>query len=102
MLHLLCHHNQPGTTQPAGLHAFSTDGGHSFSKPVAAFGTAITYTNGTTIDLYRRERPWLVFEEGSRAPTHLLTSALLNKGDGFSWTFVQPLLARESEVKGKG
>ena len=94
VLHLLCHHNQPGTTQPAGLHAYSTDGGGSFSKPVPAFGTAVSYTNGTTVDLYRRERPWLVFDrraDGSGAPTHLLTSALLNKGDGFSWTFVQPL-----------
>ena len=92
ILHLLCHHNQPGTAQPAGLHAYSTDGGASFSKPVPAFGTAVSYTNGTTVNLHRRERPWLVFDGGSASPTHLLTSALLNAGDDFSWTFVQPLL----------
>ena len=95
ILHLLCHHNQPGTTQPAGLHAYSTDGGLSFSKPVPAFGTEVSYTNGTTVNLYRRERPWLVFDggggAGSAPPTHLLTSALHHKGDDFSWTFVQPL-----------
>jgi hypothetical protein len=96
VLHLLCHHNEPqlpgaNYTGPAGVHAFSNDGGTTWSKPVPAYGNSAELTNGTTLHFVRRERPWLLFDEARRTPTHLLNGVSLNRGDGFSWTFVQPL-----------
>jgi hypothetical protein len=96
VLHLLCHHAQPdpfhNTSDAAGVHAFSADGGRTWSKPVPAYGYHAELTNGSALDFVRRERPWLVFDDGgSGAPTHLLNGVSLNTGTGFTWTFVQPI-----------
>ena len=99
VLHLLCHHAQPdpfhNTTDAAGVHAFSPDGGRTWSKPVPAYGYHAELTNGSALDFVRRERPWLVFDQdgSSGAPTHLLNGVSLNNGTGFTWTFVQPIAA---------
>ena len=103
VFHLLCHHNEPQLvdgpyTGPAGIHAYSADGGHTWSKPVAAYGTKAKLTNGTTLSFVRRERPWLLFDGSGSDPSHLLTGTSLNSGEGFSWTFIQPINTRNTRL----
>ena len=63
MLHALSH---AGGWDPAGGHAWSTDGGDTWQRhdDVHAYGSLLLRSDGSSVSLSRRERPHLVFGEG--------------------------------------
>jgi hypothetical protein len=70
-----------------GTHAFSTDGlGWMYTG--VAYTNEVNLTDGTALQLNRRERPHLVFAEGTRTPVALTNSAEAGKG---SFTLVQAI-----------
>ena len=60
VLHALSH---AGGWDPSGGHAWSVDGGATWSRhdDVAAYGSLLLRTDDTSVSLSRRERPHLVF-----------------------------------------
>ena len=62
ILHGLSH---AGGWDSRGGHVWSTDGGKTWKvhEDIASYGSLITYTDGTTGVLTRRERPHLIFDE---------------------------------------
>ena len=62
---------------PHGYHAWSTDGGASFSSNAKAgvhlYEAAVEHGGGASETFRRRERPGLLFDAASGWPTHLLT-----------------------------
>ena len=81
-----------------GIHAFSRDGDH-WTNGGTAYTNAVTFTNGRTLVLNRRERPHLVFAKGTTVPVALSNSASpggpsgvggqVPTGGDFSFTLVQ-------------
>ncbi|GMI33836.1 hypothetical protein TeGR_g1275 [Tetraparma gracilis] len=62
-----------------GGHSWSTDGGQTWSthEDIAAYGSLITYDDGTAGVLTRRERPHLVLDEAG-IPLALTNGATLS------------------------
>ena len=73
--HLLCEDNAGSVTghERWGAHLVSHDGLHDWQPLAAAaeYDHTIRWSDGTELHAVRRERPWLLFENG-RA-THLFT-----------------------------
>ena len=70
-----------------GTHAFSADGlGWMYTG--VAYTNEVNLTDGTVLQLNRRERPHLVFAEGTRTPVALTNSAEAGKR---SFTLVQAI-----------
>ncbi len=55
-----------------------------------AYSNEVNLTDGTTLQLNRRERPHLVFAEGTRTPVALTNSAEARPGRSF--TLVQAIV----------
>jgi len=79
-----------------GYHAFSKDGvtwGFGTAPPMidswCAFSTNVSYTDGTSKNFARRERPHLVYAADGTTPI-ALTSAVTYAGDA-SYTLLQPI-----------
>jgi len=90
LLHSLEGPHMVGGTKGAlvGTHAFSADGlGWMYTG--VAYTNEVDLTDGTTLQLGRRERPHLVFAEGTRTPVALTNSAATNHG---SFTLVQAVI----------
>ena len=58
-----------------GGHAWSRDGASWQYSPEPAYTLAVTWDNGTTTELYRRERPQVLFERVSGTPLALFNGA---------------------------
>ena len=74
-----------------GAHAFSADG-RAWTYGGVAFGRSVTFTDtGAAFDFVRRERPHMIFAEGTRTIIGLVNSAEEGKsGNGDrSFTLVQ-------------
>ena len=91
---------------PRGLHFFSLDGiswelqqaldAKGSPQPPYFFHENITYTDGTSTTVSRRERPWMLFNaDGS--PRALVTSMEggNHKSDSATWTMVQATSASD-------
>ena len=74
----------PGTSSyHAVFHDHATFGGHAYSadgirwtySDVVPFSNRVEYTDDTVVRLQRRERPHLIFAEGSRTIIALTNSA---------------------------
>lgn len=92
LLHSLEGPHMVGGTKGAlvGTHAFSTDGlGWMYTG--VAYTNDVDMTDGTTLQLNRRERPHLVFAEGTRTPVALTNSADRG-GAGRQFTLVQGII----------
>jgi hypothetical protein len=76
ILHSLEGPHMVGGTKGAlvGTHAFSADGLGWMCTGVA-YTNEVNLTDGTALQLNRRERPHLVFAEGTRTPVALINSA---------------------------
>eukprot|EP01079_Euglenida_sp_SAG-EU17-18_P004191 gene4191-4499_t len=91
-LHCLYHNGRTTRHPNHGLHAFSADG-LSWHKPydalqlpcaspngthacTALYNNTIAFHDGTKIDLAGRERPALIFDPGTGAPTWLFNGAI--------------------------
>jgi hypothetical protein len=59
----------------SGQHAFSADGYTWHLSKANAYTATVEYTNGSTVDLLKRERPHLILDPASGVPTHLVTGA---------------------------
>lgn len=71
-----------------GTHAFSADGlGWMYTG--VAYTNRVNLTDGTALQLNRRERPHLVFAEGTRTPVALTNSA---EETSRSFTLVQAII----------
>ena len=81
--HILTHYF--GRSGPGG-HAFSTDG-RSWKFAGQAYGPHMTYTDGSSIDFGRRERPQVLSLNGT--PSFLFTG--VQPKSGLSYTQVQPI-----------
>ena len=97
-------HAEPGTGEDDGLtvttgvrsgaHAWSEDGGHTWTLTGIAFNSTVAFEDGSVTVFSRRERPHLVFGDPGRphTPTHLSTSVQYGGqyGDA-TYTLIQPL-----------
>lgn len=92
LLHLLeGPHFCPGFECQVGCHAFSLDG-VSWMFGGVAYTNNVTFTDGSSIFLTRRERPHLVFANySSLIPVALVNSAVAPGYGDRSFTLVQPL-----------
>ena len=70
----------------AGGHAFSADG-LKWSTWNRCYNTSLPLTNGTTVEVNRRERPKLLFDPKGK-PTHLYNGAITDWG---TYTIVAPI-----------
>lgn len=77
-----------------GGHAFSEDG-LGWSWGGLSFGSKGNWSDGSTFDFLGRQRPHLVFEEGSTTPLGLTNGVIYEdestKGSDACFTFVQPV-----------
>jgi hypothetical protein len=73
------HEPQFNNTQ-VGSHAFSADGGRSWVDTGVAYNWTVRYTDGSTHDCIRRERPAIITNEDGE-PAYLSTSCQYS-GDG--------------------
>ncbi len=75
----------------AGVHFSSADGRlWELCEPMQVYDRTVTYTDGTTLQLQRRERPQLLFDEEL---VYLFTTAKINgatrEAGGITWNMVQ-------------
>lgn len=77
-----------------GGHAFSEDG-WSWTWGGLSYDARGSFTDGSSFDFLGRQRPHLVFEEGSAAPLGLTNGVIYQDestaGSDASFTFVQPV-----------
>ena len=81
-----------------GCHAVSRDGRAWTLSPTPAYSLDVAFDDGSNVTFSRRERPQLIFDPATGAPTHLINGvqppAALQPPGGrgdFSYTLVAPL-----------
>jgi hypothetical protein len=77
-----------------GAHAYARDyeGPWTFNNHTTAFNTTVPFTDGTTIEYYRRERPKVFFsDDGEMTPLYLVTGVQPNSSSSRTYTLVQPI-----------
>ena len=106
--HLLTHSLEPeggfGDGPKVGRHAYSKtlEGPWTFNNRTLAFSTLVEYTDGSSVNFCRRERPQLFFsEDGEMAPLYL-TNGVQEVGSGTSYSIIQPLSGANAFEKGCG
>ena len=76
------------------FHSFATVGGHAFARAlagpwalsdVAPYNKTITWSNGSTLTYAERERPELLLDPVTGAPSVLYTAVLLPAPNGTGW-----------------
>ncbi len=93
--HMVAEDNVGGLTGAVrhGAHLISSDGFHwEPTDPVKVYDHTLRWTDGTSTEADRRERPELfnanADRKGNGHPTHLLTAVLV---DGHTWCHIQPI-----------
>ena len=93
--HMVAEDNVGGLTGAVrhGAHLVSADGWQwTPADPVKVYDHTLRWTDGTTTEAERRERPELFNADAERKgngdPTHLLTAVLV---DGHTWCHIQPI-----------
>lgn len=95
--HMLLHSLEAGggfgDGPKVGRHAFARkiDGPWTFNNQTLAFNTTVQYTDGTTINFYRRERPQLFFSEDGQMQPLYLTNGVQEDNSPQSYSVIQPL-----------
>lgn len=92
--HLLLHSLEPdgGFGGPrVGRHAFARSfaGPWTFWSRTLTFNTTATFTDGSSIDFFRRERPQLFFDAQGRM--RYLINGVQEHDHGQAYTFIQPI-----------
>lgn len=91
--HIICEDNEGTLTGHVrwGVHLTSPNAvDWTTGDPLIAYDHTITWDDGETIQLERRERPQLLFDAAGNI-THLVTGALYR---GKSWCLIQPISSR--------
>ncbi|CAH0056969.1 unnamed protein product [Clonostachys solani] len=82
-----------GEGPKVGRHAFARYfwGPWTFNERTLAFSTEVDWTDGTSTDFFRRERPYLLFsDDGLMTPQYLIT-AVKKYGTNKGYSIVSPL-----------
>jgi len=75
-----------------GRHAWSRDGlSWTYGNNTLTYNVTVHFTDGTTIDYGRRERPTLYFKPGKEKIPLLLVTGVQEKGNSKSYTLIQPI-----------
>jgi hypothetical protein len=82
-----------GSGPKVGRHAYARkwDGEWTFNNNTLTFSTLVNYTDGTSIDYYRRERPQLFFSEDGEMTPLFMTNGVQEMDSPASYTLVQPI-----------
>jgi hypothetical protein len=95
--HMLLHSLEAGggfgDGPKVGRHAFAEnfEGPWTFNNETLAFNTHVEFTDGTSVDYYRRERPQLFFSEDEEMVPLYLTTGVQEVGSGMSYSIIQPI-----------
>jgi len=92
------HEPRKNNTQ-LGMHAFSADGGQSWTRTGVAYNWTLDLMDGTVFKCIRRERPNIVLDDAG-LPAYLMNSCMYVLDDaGTTKTIVQPIgKSREAHV----
>ncbi|KAH8425103.1 uncharacterized protein LDX57_002852 [Aspergillus melleus] len=95
--HFLVHHMVDialGNKGPrVGAHAFANrwEGPWHYNNITLAYNTTVKFTDGTSVDYYRRERPKLYFStDGEMTPLYLI-NGVQEFNSSASYTLIQPI-----------
>lgn len=82
-----------GDGPKVGRHAFARrfEGPWTFNSQTLAFNTTVQYTDGTSVNFYRRERPQLYFSEDGQMTPLYLTNGVQENNSPQSYSIIQPL-----------
>ncbi|KAG0647832.1 hypothetical protein D0Z07_5974 [Hyphodiscus hymeniophilus] len=95
--HMLTHSLEPdgsfGSGPKVGRHAYSRtlEGPWTFNNQTLAFSTLVEYSDGTSVNFYRRERPQLFFSEDGQMTPLYLSNGVQENGSSMSYSVIQPL-----------
>jgi hypothetical protein len=70
-----------GGCSAVGCHAYSRDGLAWTLSSTPAYNYTVSFTDGSSTTFSRRERPQLVFDPATGAPTHLINGVQLPKSE---------------------
>jgi len=76
-----------------GAHAYARnwEGPWTFNNKTLAYNTTVAFTDGTSIEYYRRERPKLFFSEDGRMTPLYLINGVQEFNQSGSYTLIQPI-----------
>ena len=104
--HMLMHSLEAGggfgDGPKVGRHAYARrlDGHWTFGNRTLAFNTSVQWTDGTSTDFYRRERPQLVFSDDGQMTPLYLSNGVQEVNQSSSYTVIQPLsTAKQWEIQ---
>jgi hypothetical protein len=92
--HMLLHSLQPGggfgDGPKVGCHAYAKtwDGTWTFNDRTLAYNTTVHFTDGTTVDYHRMERPQIFFSEDGEMTPLYMTNGVQEKNSKASYTLV--------------
>lgn len=79
-----------GETQ-VSRHYYSVDAVEWHVHPDSPYSTLVQFTDKSTAQMYRRERPYLMYDGQQPLPVALVTAVQPDQSDDRSFTLVQPL-----------
>ncbi|KAH7058589.1 hypothetical protein B0J12DRAFT_594053 [Macrophomina phaseolina] len=97
--HILAHYmidieerDEKGPNVGAHLYARNLTGPWTFNTQTLAYNTTVKFDDGTTMEMYRRERPKLYFDwsDPDLTPLYLL-NGVQESNNGRSFTLIQPI-----------
>ncbi|GME28287.1 hypothetical protein GTA08_BOTSDO01148 [Neofusicoccum parvum] len=98
--HILVHYmidieerDEKGPNVGAHLYSRNLEGPWTFNTETLAYNTTVHFDDGTTTELYRRERPKLYFDmkDPDLTPLYLVNGVQETKSGGRSYTLIQPI-----------
>ncbi|CEJ92711.1 hypothetical protein VHEMI08346 [[Torrubiella] hemipterigena] len=91
-----------GNGPKVGRHAFARDykGPWTFVDRSLAFSTEVKYSDGSTIDFFRRERPQLYFSDDGEMTPLFMTTGVQPRNNPMSYTVIVPI--GDDGVKAQG
>ena len=78
-----------------GCHAFSraVEGPWTFNNQTLAFSTKLVFSDGTSVEYFRRETPQLFCSENGTMRSLYLTTSVQEKSSPMTYSVIQPLKA---------
>ena len=99
VIHSIWHYRPNGRNYPNGIHAFSTDNGHTFQAFLDfnlypqewAYTPFAEYTDGTNYTFITCERPHLIMDDDGYTPLALTNGAGVTDANDYSVTILRPI-----------